>query len=236
MNLQSYPLGTLIAIASKEMKKLSEQFLIESLDLTGNHRFQNVAFISTEIKQEIFYKISLSNQEQLVYVDVEKPTNGNCSNGNICLPKNSMLFLDLPDKSLHRNDDGILDIEHIHKIIVSLKNKYNAETIIIDNIDEVECFLMGRNELWKTNISNTINYEDWKERRHEYLISLLFYMSRKFNVRIVFGKQIKKGTTLPIKISDINYLSFGNSYDMIDEIMYWDESEDLKKLKNNTNS
>jgi hypothetical protein len=74
MNLQTYPLGTLIAIASKKTKKLSKQFLIESLEITGNYRFQNLAFISTEMKLETFHKIALSNQEQLAYADIKKPS------------------------------------------------------------------------------------------------------------------------------------------------------------------
>ncbi|MBI9041952.1 hypothetical protein [Lutibacter sp.] len=227
MNLQSYPLGTLIAIASQNTKKLSEQLLRESLSITGNHRFQNVAFISTEIKQETFHKIALSNQDQLVYNDIEKP-----EFSSICLPKTSLLFLDLPDKSLYRNDDGILDIEHINKMLIPLKNNYNIETIIIDNIDKVDCSLMGRDLLWKTNSSNLSNYEDWKERKHEYIISLLFFMSRKFNLRIIFGKEMKESSTLPLKITHIKYMNFGFAAEMIDEIMYYNENQDLQKLKN----
>jgi len=231
MNLPSYPLGMLIAIASQESKKLSEQFLLESLAITGNHRFQNVAFISTEMEQETFHKIALSNQKQLVYNDIEKTENGNYSNASICLPKNSLLFLDLPDKSLYRNNDAVLDIQHIKRMIVPLKTKYDVATIIIDNIDKVECSLMGRNLLWQTNISNTANYEDWRERKHEYIISLLFYMARKFNLRIIFGKQMKEKTTLPIEISHIKYMNFGNAYDMIDEIIFFNENGSLQKLK-----
>jgi len=118
MNLLSYPLGTLVAIASQETKKLSEQLLRESMAITGNHRFQNVAFIATEMEQEIVHKITLSNQEQLVYTDIEKTETDKYNNANICLPKSSLLFLDLPNKSLYRNNDGILDIEHIHRMIV----------------------------------------------------------------------------------------------------------------------
>jgi len=62
MNPLSYPLATLIAIGSKETKKLSKQFLLESLAITGN-RLQNLAFISTEMAVETFHKIALSNQE-----------------------------------------------------------------------------------------------------------------------------------------------------------------------------
>ena len=61
MNIQTYPLRTLIAIASQETKKLSKQLLIESLEITGNHRFQNLAFISTEMEQKTFHKIALTN-------------------------------------------------------------------------------------------------------------------------------------------------------------------------------
>ena len=233
MNLHSYPLGTLIAIASQESKKLSEQFLLESLAITGNHRFQNVAFISTEMEQETFHKITLSNQEQLVYNDIEKTEIDSAKNASICLPKNSLLFLDLPDKSLYRNDNGILDIQHIKRMIVPLKTKYGVTTIIIDNIDKVECRLMGRNLLWQTNVSNIANYEDWRERRHEYIISLLFYMAKKFNLRIIFGKQMMETTTLPIETAHIKYMNFGNAYDMIDEIMFWNENGTLQKLKTN---
>jgi len=229
MNLLSYPLGTLVAIASQETKKLSEQLLRESMAITGNHRFQNVAFIATEMEQEIVHKITLSNQEQLVYTDIEKTETDNYNNANICLPKSSLLFLDLPNKSLYRNNDGILDIEHIHRMIVPLKNKYNVETIIIDNIDKVDCSLMGRDLLWKTNSSNISNYEDWRERKHEYIISLLFFMSRKFNVRIVFGKEMKKITTLSLKIAHIKYMNFGNAYDMVDEIMVWNENKKISE-------
>lgn len=217
MNLQSYPLGILLAIASQETKKLSKQLALESLAITGNHRFQNVVFIATEI----VHKITLSNQEQLVDTDIEE--NNNYKTANNCLPKSSLLFLDLPDKSFYRKEDGVLDIEHIHKMVTSLKNNYNVETIIIDNIDKVECSLMGRDLLWKTNSSNISNYEDWRERKHEYIISLLFFISRKLNVRVIFGKEMKKITTQPFEISHIKYMNFGNAIDMIDEIKVWNE-------------
>ena len=227
MNLLSYPLGTLIAVASQETKKLSEQLLSESLSITGNHRFQNVAFISTVIKQKTFHKIALSNEEQLVYNAIEKP-----EVGSICLPKNALFFLDLPDKSLCRNDDGVLDIEHIHKIMTALKNNYNVQTFIIDNIDKVDCSLMGRDLLWKTNRSNLSNYEDWRERKHEYIISLLFFISRKLNVRIIFGKEMKQTTTLQKELAYIKYMNFGFAAEIIDEIMVWNEHQDLHKLNN----
>lgn len=231
MNLQSYPLATLVAIASKESKKLSAQFLLESLAITSNHRFQNVAFISTEMEQETFHKLALSNQDQLVYTNIEKSEISSNPDASICLLKNSLLFLDLLDKSLYRNEDGVLDLEHINSMIVTLKNNYNVETIIIDNIDKVECSLMGRNLLWQTNSSNTANYEDWRERKHEYIISLLFFMARKFKVRIIFGKEIKETTTHPIETAHIKYMNFGNACDMIDEIMVWNENGTLQKLK-----
>ena len=214
--------GHLNAIATQDIKALSVHLLKNALNSVGSF-LRETLFISTEMNQELFFEVTNTDEEHLFYDYSKKVKNGEMECNSIILPKASLLFIDLPDNSVVRKETDYLDIEHIHSLIVSIKKKHQLFTVVIDNIDKVQCTLMGRESLWRTNISNAALYEDWKERRHEYIISLLYWLAAKYHVRIFIGKEMKSDISTPVKLSDLKYIPYGNSSKIIENFMFFKE-------------
>jgi hypothetical protein len=102
-------------------------------------------------------------------------------------------------------------------MIIPLKYRYNVKHIYIDHFETLDCALIGRDKLWKTNSSNERLYEDWKDRQLEYKTALLFYMSRKFDINFHIGMTWYGNEKVP---KDIRFMNYGNIYDMVDQIEY----------------
>lgn len=174
-----------------------------------------IAFLSTQTNLNEFLKLTTTKAEHLVYDFTEKTNEGHFLNATISILLASLLFMDLPDKSLYRHENQPLDIHHIRKMIIPFKYRYNVKHIYIDNFESIGCTLMGRDKLWKTNPSNERLYEDWKDRQMEYKTALLFYMSRKFDVNFHIGMTWYRKEKVA---KDIRFMTYGNIYDMVDQI------------------
>lgn len=142
-----------------------------------------------------------------------------------CLPLSSLLFFDFLDSNSSRQNNFPIDIEAIKQLVIFLKNKYDVKTFIIDDIDKITASAMGRQALYTKDPAAIYH---WKIRRSEYLLALLYFFSHKYNVDFILGKQKVKDSKPIITIDDIEYLDFGNNYDMIDAII---DKRNSKKLK-----
>ena len=204
--------------AYNKLNNSSTQMLQRVYNLCCTEKNKNRAFLSIQLNLKEFLKITNHEEEHLVSDFTEKTNAGNYLNASISLPLNSMLFLDLKDKSFYRSNENFnLDIQQIQQMIIPLKDKYDVRDIYIDNFNKVQCFLMGRSDLWQTNSTNAKQFEDWKERQMEYKMALLFYMSRKFDLNFHIGMQWLGTEKKP---SQIRFMDFGNIQDMVDEIKY----------------
>ena len=204
--------STLNAVMAHDPEILVKQLLEQAIETTIANKNHNLAYFSTSIKLSEFYKITNSNPEQVVYDFPDGNENKDSEKACFSILKSSIFFFDLPDKSLFREENGKLDIQHILSSVKTLKKDYNLKTVVIDNIDAIACTLMGREALWRTNAGNLNAFEDWKERRLEYLMALLFYISRKFDVSLIFGKK----TTTQIEEVNLKQLFPYNTFEMID--------------------
>ena len=209
-----------------------ENILEKAYNIANKDRLHYIAFFSTVLGVSKLYDKTGLSEKHLVHDFTEKPKSGEFLNTSFFLPLNSLLFVDFKDKSLYRNEKiDCLDIQHIRSMIIPLKYKYNVKSIYIDNFNKVECTMMGREKLWRTNYSNIARFEDWKERRNEYNMALLYYMSKKFEIDFIIGYELKKEVSNPLKVSDIKFMKFGNSYDMVDKISYYENNEIERILK-----
>ena len=205
-------------LAYQNLSNSSTQMLQTVYNLCCTEKNKHKAFLSTQLNLNEFLEITNHEEEHLVSDFTEKTNTGNYLNASISLPLNSMLFLDLQDKSFYRPDENqSLDIQQIQQMIIPLKDKYDVKDIYIDNFNKVQCFLMGRSDLWQTNPTNIKQFEDWKERQMEYKMALLFYMSRKFDLNFHIGMQWLSTEKKP---SQIRFMDFGNIQNMVDEITY----------------
>lgn len=194
-----------------------EKLLEKSVFIAKENRLHNIAFFSTKLSINHFFKKVNLKEEHLVYDFTEKTKNGEYLNASISVLLKSMLFIDFKDKSLYRTESGILDISDIRRMIIPLKHKYNVKKIYIDNFQKVTCTSMGRWHLY--NISDPASIFIWKERANEYKMALLYYMSKKFEIDFIIGNELNKEVSNPLKVSDIKFIGFGNSYDMVDKIV-----------------
>lgn len=205
-------------LAYKNSKDSSVQMLQSVYQKCAVEKNKHCAFLSTQLNLNKFLETTNHEEEHLVSDFTEKTSDGNYLNAAIVLPLHSMLFLDLQDKSFYRSKENQgLDMQQIQQMISSLKDNYDVRDIYIDNFNQVECFLMGRSDLWKTNPSNLKQFEDWKERQMEYKMALLFYMSKKFDLHFHIAMQWLGKEKKP---SQIRFMNFGNIQDMVDEIKY----------------
>lgn len=210
------------AFATISKTQYAPQLLKNVFEECQINKNKPIAFLSNQIEFEEFKSITQTQEEHLVYDFTEKTENGNYLNASISIPLASLLFIDLPDKSLYR--EGNLDIQHIRQMIIPLKYRFNVKDIYIDNFESVGCSLMGRDQLWRTNPSNTTLWEDWKDRQMEYKMALLFYMSRKFNLNFYIGMTWYGKEENP---KDIRFMRYGNIFDMINEFEYIKTTENI---------
>ncbi|MBU2525607.1 MAG: hypothetical protein KKC03_03295 [Bacteroidetes bacterium] len=202
-------------LAFNNLNDSSAQILKSVYKDCNKYKNRHTAFLSTRLKLDEFLVITEQQEAQLVYDFTEKTEKGGHLNASISILLNSLLFLDLPDKSLYRADDGVIDIAHLRKMIIPLKYRHKVKDIYIDNFYQVTCNLMGRNLVWEPK--NTTDIKVWKDRQMEYKMALLFYMSRKFDLNFYIGME---QTSLEQKPRHIKGLTFGNTFDMVDEIDY----------------
>ena len=83
---------------------------------------------------------------------------------------------------------------------------------------------MGREKLWRTNPGNKYNYEDWRERKMEYIISLLYFLSKRYEISFMFSMELDNRFPGYPEKDNIMYL-FGFGKEMIDKFSYLNGTE-----------
>lgn len=204
-------------LATNNLASYSKQLLKSIYSDCAKIKNQPRAFLSFHTRVNDFLEVTHKKQEHLISDYTAKSNSGNYLNATIALPLKSKLFLDLPDKSLYEKDNKKLDISDIRKMIIPLKYRHQVKDIYIDDFNNVSCKVMGRDQLTPSNS----NYETKaiKEREMEYKIALLFYMSRKFELNFNIGMNLKNDIPKP---KYVEHMTFGNTYDMVDEFEYID--------------
>lgn len=190
-------------LASQNLKTQASKTLKTIFDACDTMQNKPTAFISRELRSKDFLEITEKKEEHLVYDFSEETKNGQFLNATISLPLKSFLFLDLEDKSLHQNPKNLLDIQDIRRMIIPLKFKYNVKDIYIDNVHKV-------------NVKALQSFEN-EEFKTEYILAIFFYMSQKFNLNFHIGMELLSDVPKP---KFIKHLTYGNSYDLIDEFGY----------------
>lgn len=202
-------------IASQNLKEQAQKRVQSCIEICDSEKNHPIAYFSTELSMNDFEEISNKKEAYLVHDFTEITDEGAYVNATISLPLASLLFVDFPDKSLFRTKEGFLDMEHIRKMIIPLKYKYNVKEIYIDNFHHVTCILMGRNVVWESKSIADIDF--WKYRQMEYKLALLYHYSKKFELNFYIGMKLLVKEQQP---KNIKHLTFGNSFDMIDGIEY----------------
>lgn len=177
------------------------QNLTNCFHIVSSKKDEPIALLSTELTINDFYNITNYGNDDLSIDFTGKTSQGNYLNASISVQLKSKLFIDFKDKSLYRQNYD-LNINHIRQMIIPLKYKHNVKTFYIDNFDKVKCDVSEKGEI-----------------KHEFKMAQLYYMSHKFEIDFVIGKELENGILNAKKVSDIKFLNFGNSYDMIDKIV-----------------
>lgn len=184
-------------LASQNLKKQSENILKNVFGICDEKQNNPIAFISREISLNDFLKITDKKANDLI-IEYSDKTEDKYLNASIYLELSSKLIIDLNDKSLYDND-----LESIRRMIIPLKYKHNVKDIYIDNLDKI-------------NVTELINFKN-QEFITEYKIMKLYYISKKFELNFYIGMELIGNKEKP---KFIKHLTFGNSFDMIDEIEY----------------
>ncbi|MGZ0016907.1 hypothetical protein [Yeosuana sp. AK3] len=163
----------------------------------------DISFVATKMPVNVLYEMTELNSTYCVTDYTEKTKRGSYLNACIYLPLLSKLFIDFKDMTLTRSHDKI-DIEDLRRLIIPLKYRHNIKTIFIDDFDDMSCNYLPNNAK--------------QEVMHEYKMAKLYYMSHKFKLDFIIGKQVAFDTIKPQKVSDLKYMSFGNAFDMVDEV------------------
>lgn len=224
-------------LASQNLKNQASKTLKTVFDACNSKQDNSIAFISRELYLKDFMNITEKKEEHLVYDFTDITDEGRYLNGTISLPLSSMLFIDLSDKSLYKDDFINGDLEHFQtqEMIIQhinqtdkLKPDYkiirNIGTIDIVSIRKMIITLKYKYNLKDIYIDNfdRVSVKDFKgfenqEFVTEYKLAIFFYMSKKFNLNFHIGMELIKDEQKP---KFIKHLTYGNSFDMIDKIEY----------------
>lgn len=189
----------------------AEKLLTSITNKVKTNRLFHCAFVSNDLNIERLFEISGLNDAHLVTTH-----NRDDDRATIALAFQSFLFVGFKDKSFYREQGFPIDIEHIRQQVLILKKDYDIKTIVIDNFDKVTATAMGRRILFTKDRGAMFH---WRTRRSEYNMALLYYISNKYDVNFIIGKELNNNISSPLKISAIKYLDFGCNYDMVDDII-----------------
>jgi len=184
-------------IASQNLKKQSENILKNVFGICNEQQNSPITFISKEVSLNDFLKITNKKADDLI-LEYSDKTEDKYLHASIYLKLSSKLIIDLNDKSLYENN-----LESIRRMIIPLKYKHNVKDIYIDNLDKI-------------SVKELESVEN-KEFISEYKIMKLYYISKKFELNFYIGMELIGNEEIP---KFIKHLTFGNSFDMIDEIEY----------------
>jgi hypothetical protein len=189
--------------ATQDLKAQAKQTLQNIYQKCSEENNVPVLFISSEINLSTFFNITHSKESDLIidYTDVLE--NGTHLNASISLPLQSSIYIDLIDKSFNsKNEQEVLRIDYIRRIIIPHKYKHKVKDIYITDFHKIHCDDLS---FLRRDILS------------EMIMAKLFYMSSKFDLNFHIGIQLTANISKPKYIKDI---TFGCTFDMVDVIAY----------------